>query len=240
MSTKHRKLKLKEDDVIVFENTDKAGWTENWNMKECYSDFPHPFRALIIAPVSRGKTSLIKNFIMKQKDPKPFEKIIIYHHTDTTTEYNDLTNFDPNNVCFIDHIPVVEDIDPNYKTLIIIDDVYVKKLNKKDAADIDRLYSYLSSHCNCSIIMTSQQFFNVPLSLRELMNIFCIFKIDNVDRLQRMSKGLGFVKDALRIVFKKYCPDDHDFITIDNTKNTPRKFRFHLSHKLPINIDLMT
>ena len=58
------------------------------------------------------------------------------------------------------------------KNLCILDDVYTKKLDVERQKRLTKLISYTSSHRNVSILITNQDYHEVPPNIRRLMNIY--------------------------------------------------------------------
>jgi hypothetical protein len=228
-------VKKTKDKLIIFENPDKES-TENWSMKTSLMDFPSPFRMIIAAPPSTGKTSLIMNLILYQEKPKPFDNILIYHHApERTDEYNIILQNE--NVEFVDHFPLESELDPSKKNLVIIDDVYVAKLKPKPMEDFNRLFGYVSTHHNTSVILTTQVFTKVPAEIRRMAQIFVIGKPKDTRQLDRISDFLDIDVKLFKYAFRKYMKKPHDTLTVDTTTNSPCKYRFNLLDKFPIDFD---
>ena len=78
----------------------------------------NPFRLCCVGPPNVGKTNVIYNIIYHKKPP--FEKIFILHNDNSTKEYQ---NIDAE---YLEELPDIEEIDPDVKQLIIIEDIDVK------------------------------------------------------------------------------------------------------------------
>lgn len=113
--------------IIPLKNADK-GFQETWDKGRDLLNFPHSFRAVIISLPSCGKTCIAKNILLRQ-DP-PFKKIYVVHvDGDYTKEYDDV---EPTK--FLDAIPPPTSslFDGEDKTLIILEDLEYKFMNKKN------------------------------------------------------------------------------------------------------------
>jgi hypothetical protein len=213
---------------IAFPNKDK-GFHESWRDKGTLNlaNFPHPFRACFIAKPNCGKTTTALNFILHQ-DPD-FERVVVVHHDpEATQEYNDI------GAEITDQIPSKDDLDASKKQLVIIDDLFVKKLPKQDEAKLDRLFGYNSTHKNCSVIITCQDYSSIPPNIRRLCNIFCIWKIHDRISQKLLSKKVGLEEEDLRTLFKTILTGDKDFLCVDMTDHSPALYRKNLFQPIKI------
>lgn len=215
--------------LLVFENPDKKK-REKWEEGDNLCCFPHPFRLSILGGVSRGKTSIIKNIIynnnkkVKGQRFKPFKNIYVIHgNVYNSQEYDDIDatmKFDD------DELP-----DASFwnnpeadKNLIIIDDVNFKKKSPETLVMIEKLYTHVSSHCNYSIILAYQSFFDVVSFIIKHSNIFILFKMNSIQERTLAANRIGINKDHAAILFDK-LEDTHDTGCIDLTDDTPAKYR---------------
>ena len=73
---KHKtKLKL-PNEIIPLPNPDKE-FHESWNKSRNMLNIPHPFRAVMLGPPNVGKTTIVKNLLLRA-DP-PFQEVIVIH-----------------------------------------------------------------------------------------------------------------------------------------------------------------
>ena len=75
--------------LLAVRNLDKKNH-EQWTASDDMLNFPHPFRGVLLGPPNCGKTTTVKNILMRQ-DP-PFKRMYIIHcdgelstHKSTTT-----------------------------------------------------------------------------------------------------------------------------------------------------------
>ena len=86
-------------------------------------------------------------------------------HCDTSTkEYEDVTDE------IVDVCPEMEDFDPEVKNLVIIDDVALKSLDRKERMRLDRLCGNWSTHRNTSCCIYQQQPNALPASIRRMID----------------------------------------------------------------------
>ena len=109
--------------IIPLPCSDKVGWTEKWSKGRDWLNFPHSYRVTLSGPPSSGKSTTIKNIILRTHPP--FESITVAHYSpDDTTEWNDIE------AEIIDHIPSPHDIPMEGKKLLILEDLDVSSLFK--------------------------------------------------------------------------------------------------------------
>jgi len=210
--------------IIVFKNKDKDKYKEHWYANRNLSNFPKPFRMLILAPPSRGKTNLIKNILL-HTNPE-FDNIYLMH-TDLhgTKEYDDIETIQ------LEQVPEIDEFDRENRNLLILDDFSIGLLGKDDLHRLQRLFSYVSTHRNLSIIITSQDLFSQQHNARFIVrycNVFILYKIKNLELLGLISKRLGLKKEDTENIFKEHIKTQYDFLVIDDTENTPALLRKNL------------
>ena len=213
---------------VAFKNGDK-GFHESWEDKgtDNLCNFPHPFRACFVAKPNCGKTTTALNFILHQIPE--FERVIVVHHDpEGTKEYDDV------GAEITSSIPDKDDLDPNKKQLVIIDDLFVKKLPKNDEQKLDRLFGYNSTHKNCSVIITCQDYSSVPANIRRLCNIFIVWKIHDRISQKLLSKKIGLDEDDLRDLFKTILTGDKDSLCVDMTDHSPSMYRKNIFYPIKV------
>ncbi len=218
--------------LAVFKNLDKNGWMEEeqwsvkYNQKNPTSMLNFPTcKMLLIARPNSGKTNFIKNTIVNQHPD--FEKIIIVHHDPDTTEYDDI--IDGENIILTTEIPTVDMFDAEYKNLCVIDDVYTKRLSKEDEKRLNKLFTYISSHRHCHVIISVQDYTTVPPPVRRAIDVFVMWKMIDLESQKILSKKFGLSNTALYTVFRN--PDliktKYDCLVVDLLPDAPSKFRIN-------------
>lgn len=220
---KKRKNKNKlnlPDKIIPIPNLDKK-FEETWYNRRNLLNFPHSFRCVITARPNTGKTTVAKNILIRQ-DPM-FKKVYVVHIDPESKDYDDVDGCE-----ILTQIPSVRDpiFNGKYKTLIILDDLEYKFMDKQQLRNLDRLYGYVSSHKNCSCIVISQDAYNIPPCVRRMSNIWILGKINNdMASFLSIAQRCGMRQKDFEYVFDKYITGDHDTLWIDRTKNTPAEYR---------------
>jgi hypothetical protein len=115
--------------------------------------------------------------------------------------------------------------DKQSKKCLIIEDLCFTNLNKIEKKRLNRLFGYTASHCNLSLLITSQNFCDVGADLRRQANLFITFKQSDLNALIIMSKRCGMNKDDFMKIFDKYLKLTHTALYIDLQNDTPCKYR---------------
>lgn len=203
-----------KNKIIVFKNRDKEGWYESWNKKRDLLNFPHPYRCVVSANPGSGKTNMIKNLIVRARPH--FKKLYLCHFDLETKEYEDVE------VLKLNTLPEAKSIlfKPTNKSLLIIDDYDYQSLNKTEHKNLRSLFKYTSTHRGLSIIVATQDFFNLPPIIRRLSSVYFIWKGSaDLDSLFTIGRRIGFKKDEFKRLLDM-CVSKFDNICIDFTPDT--------------------
>lgn len=202
--------------IIPIPNADKK-FHESWKPNDDELDFPHPFRCILSGPVNVGKTTLIKNIIIRQK---PFfeELFVIHCDAEYTKEYEDVE------AELLTEIPSPSDWQGLKKTLVILDDVEYQKLSKEQQSNLDRLFGFCSTHKNISVIATCQDFFRLFPSAKRMSNIFVIWKSNDMDSFKMISRKCGLKQEQFLNIFESFT-ERRDSLWIDLTDKSPFPLR---------------
>jgi len=213
-------FKLKEE-IFSTPNRDKdKPWNESWSMETHGMDvLKHPFKCLVTGKPGSGKSCVIMNcFLRIQLTDRPFKQLIIIQ-PGTSSEWDVA---DP--TLILSDIPDAESLvesAEHKKTLIIIDDFDLTALNKIQQKNLSLLFRYISSHCNISIFMSYQSFFDVPTLVRKCCNYFIVYKTNNVDEISTIAKRTGYTAKVFQRIFSQHILGKHDFLLIDNVSDYP-------------------
>lgn len=113
------------------------------------------------------------------------------------------------------------------KTLMIIDDICFKDLEKHQTILLDRLCGYISTHCNVSLAVLNQDVFAIDPIIRKCCNVWCIWKPSDTDQCKTISRRAGLKSKDLEILFETVAKGDEDSIMIDKTPHSPYKLRLN-------------
>jgi hypothetical protein len=227
MPKQKKKLRL-PNELIALPNADK-GFHESWTKGRGMLNFPHPFRAVCLGPPNVGKSTTVKNLIMRA-DP-PFEEIIVIHcDSSYTKEYEDLGE----NVQMLDEIPAPNEWEGACKTLVVLDDLEFKQANKTQKRNLDRLFGYCSTHKDMSVILCSQDAFNVPPIVRRCSNLYILWRSPDIDAMAMAARKTGLKSNNFNSIFNQLMLEPRDSLWIDMTTGSPwplRKNGFIPFHK---------
>lgn len=203
--------------LIYLPNEDKA-FHESWTAGRSPLNIPHPSRYCICSVPNRGKTNVVKNLILHQNPP--FQEVFVIHcDPDYTREYDDIDNCH-----LIGEIPPPDSWEGVKKTLVVIDDLDLKGLNKAHKKNLDRLFGYVSTHKNISVICCQQDPYSIPPIVRRCSNVFVLWKGVDLDSFNSLAKKVGMKKDEFKSIFNKF-KDLRDSLWIDTTNNSPYPLR---------------
>ncbi len=225
--SKKKKLKSKSKlpkELIYIPNADK-NFHEKWEAGDDLLDFPHPVRILLASggrPNLR-KTNTLKNIVVRQSPQ--FEKIYLIHcGGKITKEYEDF------NVELLDEIPEPYDeeiFDPMKKTLLILEDLNFKSMNRIQNKKIDRIFGYTSTHQNLSIMTTSQGFFAIPHMVRLMSNVLVLWRSADLDSMETIRRRVDMTREDWNYILNNFLKKPYDSLWIDNTKNSPAPLRLN-------------
>ena len=149
------------------------------------------------------------------------------HNDLETEEYNniDLTYVD-------DVIPTIDEFDSTKKKLLIIEDIDYRNMPKSEKTLLDRHMGCNSTHKNISIMMTAQDGFNLPPSIRRMCSVLCLWKGHDVNALTIISSRFGIKAKDLKYFFDKIANGKHDFIVIDTHRDGKLRIRKNLTEPI--------
>ena len=213
---KKKEIKL-PNRLIGLGNRDK-GFHEHWYKGRNMLNIPHPWRAVLLGPPNVGKTTVIKNLILRAQ-PEFQEIFVIHCDVDGTHEYDDLD-------CeMLSEIPDPASWEGEVKTLVICDDIPLKEMAKDQKSNLDRLFGYVSTHKNISVALTSQDTFNVPPSVRRCANIFVMWKMVDIDSLATTARKSGLKSNSMYSIFSQLMTGSKDSLWLDLTTDSPYPMR---------------
>lgn len=203
--------------IIPIKNPDKL-FHEKWTKKRDMLNIPSPARILLFGKPNVGKTTIIKNILLRAKPP--YEEIIICHpDAEYTQEWNDI------DATIINQIPAPPEWSGNnVKTLCIIDDMEFKTMDKEQKYNLDRLFGYVSTHKNVNVMLASQNFFNPPPIVRRCCNMFILWNNHDYNSMAQTAGKTGLTAKQLQALFK-IVGDGRNSLWLDLTSGSPYKIR---------------
>ncbi len=251
LSKLKKKLHVKKNEFRIVENPDKM-FHEKWNDDNHPIDdnnsnlfnIPKPFRWLLIGGPGSGKTTVIFN-ILAHLNPSPkyvflvhqstFEPRFIYdpeNSNDIISEEN-VSEYKGIKLITLKSIPPTHFfMDDRYKknhSIVIIDDVPIKqwvKMNKENDSLVNKLFSYVSTHHNVSILSAFQDIYSQGItSIRRFSNVVTMFRPKDVKLMGVWSSNFGVDMRQL----SELCNTSHDSITLDGTNDSPAPIRYNFT-----------
>lgn len=205
--------------IIPLPNPDKV-FHEKWYKGRNMLNIPHPFRCVALGPPNVGKTTIVKNLLLRAKPA--FEEVVVIHcDSGYTKEYDDVGD----NLEILNEIPAPEDWEGQVKTLVVLDDLEFKSMNKIQKRNLDRLFGYCSTHKNMSVILCSQDAFNVPPIVRRCSNLWILWRMLDLDALATCARKTGMKAEGFNTIFNQLMMDPKDSLWLDHTEHSPYKMR---------------
>ncbi len=191
-------------------------------------NFPKPYRIILAGGVNSSKTSTVLNIIARAFPV--FENIYLLHCGGKYT-----TEYDAIDYTLLDSIPSPDDerFNGKKKHLLIIEDKCFEDISKTEKKNLNRLFGYVSTHKNTSIIMTAQNFFDIPPSIRRMSNIFILWKILDRDLLGVLGRRVGYCKNDMIALANDYFVHYRDSLWFDNTQDSPYPIRSNGYTEIP-------
>ena len=216
---KKKKAQSLPNEILALPNKDKL-YHEAWYKGRNLLNIPHPFRCVALGSPGVGKSTIVKNILLRA-DP-PYQEIYIIHcDPGYTQEYDDVGGI------LLDKIPAPEDWEGKKKTLVVCDDLELKLMSKDQKRSLDRLYGYCSTHKNISVILCSQDPFNCPPGIRRCANLWILWKAQDLDSLANVARKTGMRANNFHTLFTELICGHHDSLWIDTTINTPAPLRMN-------------
>ena len=192
-----------------------------------------PFKMLITGTSGAGKTNLLICMILKMI---VYDKIYVFSRHLLQDKYlflkQHLENIESAMERTVGHkikilekweetldaLPTVEDLDKEYRHLIIIDDhAEASKANMSKISDV----FIRGRHKNISCIFLTQLYFQTPRAIRLNTNYLCIFESHNKREKTSLATELGgdLIKGKFQQIYKSVLSKPFNFLYIDNTTN---------------------
>lgn len=218
--------------MFPFLSADK-GHEEHWYPGRDPMDLPKPIRAVFAGSPSCGKTRSILNVILRSN----FHKIYVLHEDPNTKEYDAcgatiLAELPPNSFWMGDSDSDSESSDSDDEEkkknpiCLVVDDIcYAERFNKVQAARLNRAVGFLSSHFNLSLLLSAQDFTEVPAIARRCCQYFAIWRPTCLDNLNTIGRRVGLNSAQMRDLFETHVKEYEDCIFFDRSIRTPYPIR---------------
>lgn len=212
--------------IVAIENPDKT-FHENWEnttvnnveMARHPMNVPHPFRCVLMGPPGVGKTTVVLNLLLRQQPP--FKKVYVIHiDGEYSKEYDAIGKY-----IKLSEVPNPEWWPGDVKSLVILDDLEYKTMNKVQKRNVDRLFGYVSTHKNVSVCLTSQDPFNIFAIVRRCADLWVLWKTKDIDSVATIARKAGLMPEQMREIFKDFAL--RDSLWIDHTPGSPFPLRIN-------------
>ena len=234
---KKKKSKF-EKKIYPFLSTDK-GFEEHWNPGRDPMDLPKPYRVVLSGAPSTGKTRTAKNLILRGG----FKKVFVLHEDPNTTEY------DCCGATILSELPANEfwmrgghseesesesdseddsddDCEKREPMCLVVDDVcYASTFNKVQSSRLNRACGFISSHFNLSLILSAQDFTELPPIARRCANYFVIWKPTCLDNLNTIGRRVGYSSHQMKDLYNNHVKEYTDSIMFDRSVKSPFPIR---------------
>jgi hypothetical protein len=178
--------------------------------------------------VGKGKTNMCKQiFLRHQSSGKKFQKLYVITCDKRSKEWLDC---EP--TFLTEDMVDIDMFDPKKKTMVIIDDWEMERCSTYDRQRLSTLFRFISSHRNCSVILSYQSFYDCLNIARKCANCFMIYEPTSRKETTLIENSTGLDKGTLRLLFDTKCDDDYDHVFIDRTIGSPYKLRKNIYKKL--------
>ena len=117
-------------------------------------------------------------------------------------------------------MPEPTDFKRETKTLLILEDLNLKQMDKDNRAKLNRLMGYTSSHLGVSICITTQNAYDLDASIRRMASVFVIFKSPDINALTILADRVGLKKKDMIHIMTELLTKTHDSLWLDLTPGT--------------------
>jgi len=225
--------------LIAFANADKSK-QEKWKPGRDLLNIPASWRGIFCGPPSSGKSTIVKNLLIKAKPM--YKKVIVVHYGADeegggTDDYKEFEDDDGFSIVGLEDLPDPRKInEKREKMMLVLEDIPLSHLSKIQKEMLDRLYGYASSHRFLTVICCAQNFYDIPVGAKRCANLFVLWKQPDIFGLTTMASRTGYTASDFRQLFK-LCKSKHDSIWIDCTPESPVPLRLNGYTPIHLNTD---
>ena len=218
--------------MYPFMSTDK-GFEERWTPGRDPMALPKPFRIVLSGAPSTGKTRTAKNIILRGN----FKSVFVLHEDPNTTEYDccgaTVLSELPTNEFWMrgghteesesesDSDSSDDEGEKKRKPMcLVVDDIcFASRFNKIQSARLNRACGFISSHFNLSLILSAQDFTELPPIARRCANYFNIWNPTCLDNLNTIGRRVGYTSQQMRDLYDNHIKNYEDSIMFDCTQS---------------------
>ena len=227
-------------------NPEKKGH-EVWASKRNPIDWPRPFRWGVLGAVSCGKTSLVLNYLV---NAHKYDNIFLMHPSCYNANIDRESEMANDGVVVYPAPEIGEYLGVEFtalaylpsmmyfskvakkRNLFIIDDIdlisYCKKRRDLREERLNKLMSFVSSHHNVSIIVSSQDAASqLPGIVLKMCNVLTVYRVIDEYIIGTMARKTSIGYKPLKALLS-LCKNKHDAITVDHTDDSPMPLRLNI------------
>ena len=215
MSDRKRKVRRARlpNKILALPNPDKT-FHEKWYQGRNMLNIPHPWRGVFLGPPNCGKGCAVKNLLLRAKPQ--FEQVFVIHcDPDYTQEWDDI------GAETLNQIPAPDEWEGQVKTLVILDDLDYRSMDKTQMRNLCRLYGFCSTHKQISVALLQQDAFSLPASVRRCSNLFVFWRCPDLDAMSCVARKTGMKAKNFNDIFNQLNMNGHDSLWIDMSAKSP-------------------
>jgi len=223
--------------IVPFTNADKSE-EERWTKKRArdIANFPNPSRILLVGPPGLGKSTLIKNILIRQAPPFD-EAYVVHEDAEGTQEYEDLEPTemmgDIPDLEWFNELPTHDEDGNTIKRCMILDDLEFTSAHKERLKNLATLLRYASTHKGFTVYLAHQDMFSLPTIARKMCNVFCVRRPRARQEVTLIENRCGLAKGDLKALFDTCCREPRDCLVIDHTLRSPAPLRKNVWEVIP-------
>jgi len=198
--------KAKTQVIIPIESEDKKGLDPKPPQDHPLS-MPRGSRVCLLAPPGHGKTSLIKNLLLRSS---PFAAVVVITGVgDHTSEWDKVVHTKTNfTEATEDWWAAKSKLNKGKPIACIVDDMNYTDMNPKERSNAYKLVQFVCTHLNVTCFMASHSWVQLIPRLRRACNVVVMWPPTHggADQLSYMSRSLGLPKPLLEEAFSHCAP----------------------------------
>ena len=218
--------------VHIFPNKEKNRFNrlyEKGEQEKNYFNIPRGNKVILIGSSGVGKTNFIQNILNKRQFPV-YKIYTITGNGEQSKEY-DFIGDKKLRKYSVEKPPALEKLKHKDK-ILIIDDIDVSATSKHFQTWLGRVFSTISSHEGCLIILSSHSYSSIPTYIRRQSSWYGIFQSPDLHVIRRDIFGKHGCKPHEIDYLYDHIKSHYDFIVIDLIPNSNSMFR--LNNVLPL------
>ncbi len=227
--------------ILDVENMDKYyDKDDDGGMMQIHENLPkHGKHGILVGSTGCGKSNMVVNMICRNKIVydrlyilsrhihQPAYKYIKKYIEGLENKIKKRFNLNSNVIQLwtddITELPAIDDMDAEYRNVLIIDDfAVIPKLLMGKIVD----YYTRARHSNCSCWFLGQMYFNIPRGVRMNCHYIILFNNNNSREISSLERELSNLdKGEFRKIYNYALDKKYNFLFIDNLAVNDKRFR---------------